>query len=115
VIRRVCVDRYREKRRGKRVPSELTETIDELSAVIPARGFDTEEEFFASELTGIINAWLRTLDEEDRYVFVSRYYEAESAPNIAAELNISVRAVYKRLKRLKDSLAAELERNGYTI
>ena len=110
----VAINRYNALRRQKRVPSQLTQALESLNSE-PRGGTDTEDAFFASELSKLINGWLRTLGETDRYIFISRFFESEPVSRIAEETGINPEAIYKRLKKLKIKLKNVLERNGYTI
>lgn len=114
VLHRLAVSRFRERTRQKRVPSELTVSLDELfedETADPAAADEAD----ARELADLINEWLRGLSEDDRYIFISRWYEARPVPEIASGLGVTPSAVYKSLTRLKGSLRAHLERNGMTL
>ena len=114
VARRISINRYNEKKRAKRIPSELTVSIDELIGY-PEEPSSSDEGYQVSELAGQINVFLRGLNKANRFIFISRYYEAEPVENIARETGKSVSAVYKALKRIKKQLSAHLERNGYKL
>lgn len=114
VARRISINRYNEKKRAKRIPSELTVSIDELIGY-PEEPSSSDEGYQVSELAGQINVFLRGLNKTNRFIFISRYYEAEPVETIARETGKSVSAVYKALKRIKKQLSAHLERNGYKL
>lgn len=106
IIRRISINRYKSNTRKKRVPTELTTSLSELEECLA----DTEAERLADAkaLGDAINAFLRTLDERRRYVFVKRYYFATSAKEIAKTLGITEFGVYKLLSRMKDEMKAFL-------
>lgn len=114
LTRRIAVSRWRERTRARRVPSELTVSLDEL---FESETEDTEasREADAQELADLLNDWLRRLPASDRHIFISRWYEARPVPEIASGLSLTPSAVYKTLTRLKESLRVHLERNGITL
>lgn len=115
IARRVCANRYNAARSKKRVPSELTEALDDLAFAVPDETADTEREFFAAELAAVINRWLKSLGGTDRFIFISRYYDSEPVSAISERLGVSQSLIYKKLNKLKTKLKNELERNGYTV
>ena len=113
IVRRIAINRYNEKMSQKRIPSELTVSMEDLSDFISVN--DGEEEFMAEEIGKIINAYVRQLDERQRYIFVSRFYVAESVENIARELSVVPSTVYRALDQIKYGLKECLERNGVQV
>ncbi|MBO4277462.1 MAG: sigma-70 family RNA polymerase sigma factor [Clostridia bacterium] len=100
---------YANRRRG----SQLAEAIEEHGE-LTAEGYDAESQFETAELARIINGFVESLAERDRFIFISRYYESRTSDQIASELGTSGSAVRKRLAKLKTKLKQTLERNGYT-
>ena len=113
IVRRIAINRYNEKMSQKRIPSEFTVSMEDLSDFISVN--DGEEEFMAEEIGKIINAYVRQLDERQRYIFVSRFYVAESVENIARELSVVPSTVYRALDQIKYGLKECLERNGVQV
>lgn len=113
MIRRISINRYNEKSREKRVPSNMTESLDELENMI----FDDRGEYEerAEHLGGVISEYLRSLSKRQRYIFMSRYYVAEPIEKIAGELGVSRSTVNKEIAVIKDGLRAALEREGYKV
>lgn len=83
---------------------ELEETIPALSSV--------ESEYDAKELTGYLNAFLKRLSREDRYLFLRRYWHGDPVQTIGDQLGITPHAASVRLFRLRKKLQAELEKEG---
>lgn len=108
IMRRTAIDRYKEKTRKKHVPSELTVSLEELGA--EAVHYDD-----AVELGKIISDYLRTLSDRQQFIFIGRYYMAESVESIAKDLNMTASAVYKELGKLKSNLKNYLERSGFCV
>lgn len=113
IVRRVSINRYNEKTRQKRVPSALTDALDELEAFI---GDDTlRDEVDSEQLGAIINAFLYTLSKRQRYIFMSRYYLSEPIEKITSDLGVSKSTVNKEIAYIKEGLKNALEKEGYTI
>ncbi len=110
VIRCKAVNRYRQKRAGKRIPSELTVSIDELHAALES-GEDVTRTDDAEALGALIEAFLRKTPERARHMFIERYYMAAPAETIARELGVSVWTVYKELEKTREALRSYLKEN----
>lgn len=113
IARRVAINRYNENRRQKRVPSNLTYSLEELGNTIGEDEILSEVE--SQRLGGVISAYLKTLSKRQRYIFMSRYYTADPIQKIADDLSISKSSVNKELAIIKNGLKEALEREGYEI
>lgn len=111
IMRNTAVNRYKEKTKQKRVPSELTVSLEEVSGTVSGQ-FPVETEYEAEELGKLVNEFVRSLSERQRYIFIDRFYLAESVGVIAKALSLSVPTVYRELDRIRQSLKHYLERNG---
>ena len=114
IMRRIAINRYKEKSRQKRIPSQLTISIEELENAVSC-GRSVEEAYEAEEIGRMISEYVRTLNERQRFIFVDRYYLAEPVEKIAADLSISVQTVYREIEKIKQGLKSHLERNGVYV
>lgn len=114
ITRRIAIDRYREKSRKKRVPSQLTLSIEELNHSLRS-GMSVEEEYDAKILGELITEYVRSLDDRQQYIFVDRYYMAEPVERIASDLSISVRTAYREIEKIRAGLKKYLEGNGIYV
>ncbi len=113
IMRNVAVDRYKHIRAKKHIPSEFTVALEEINSL---QSEDTIEKYIDSEqLKYIINSFLLRLSEKNRFIFISRFYMAESVEAIAKQLKTGLSSVYKALDKMKHLLKKELERNGVSI
>ena len=112
IMRCISVDRYRERTRQKRVPSELTSSLDELSDSL-ASDFEREQE--SEALRRCMEEFLEALPRRRRLIFVCRYYCADPPERIAAMLGVTVSAVYKELGKIRNSLREHLEKEGFYL
>ncbi len=114
ITRNLAVGIFRRRDAQKRVPSELTVSIDELADSL-SYSSDGEEAVEARELGRLISEYLRTLGDRDEYEFVCRYYYFDKIADIAAALGLSVVTIRTDLKRIRDGLKAYLERGGFSV
>lgn len=114
IMRRISINRFKEKTRQKRVPSELTESISELG-LDPVDRSTPEEELEAIELGRVISRYLRGLDDRGRCVFISRYYFADPIKQIAKNFGVTESAIYKELTAIRDGLKEHLEKEGFEL
>lgn len=111
MLRNIAVDRYRRNTASKRVPSELTSSLDEIDEFLPG-DYSVETEYRIKEIGRILNKFINSLSERDRFTFVCRYYYADQVDDIARMLQVSGRTVYRSLVRMRESLREELEKEG---
>lgn len=114
LTRNVAINRRRGTLAGKRGRGEAALVLEELSELIPS-GADVEREYGAKELAGEINAFLYTLPEEQRNIFICRYWYCDGIPDIAAEFAVSKNKVYVTLNRVRKSLREYLRKRGYEL
>ncbi len=114
ITRHLAIDRYRNKHNKKSIPPAMAISLEDLSGM-QLEDDDAYVEEQARDLAGVISAWLRTLSERQRYVFMSRFYDARTIEEIAAKLGCSRTTVYTEINFIKTSLKARLEKEGYTV
>ena len=114
IMRNIAIDRYRKKNALKRVPSELTMSLEELDDTFPALASE-EEDYLISQVAEILNAYIRTLSDKVQFAFVCRYYYADRVSNIATMLGVSENTVYRYLNDAKEGLKKELEKGGISV
>lgn len=114
ILRRVSINLYKQKHREKRIPSELTVSLEEFGDTLRDDS-SADESIDASEVGRIISDFLRNQSEKRRLIFVFRYYYADSVENIAGMLGITPRTVYNDLTALREGLKQRLEEEGYEL
>ena len=108
ITRNLSLNRLRDLRREKR-NSELTVSLDELEACIPAAAED------AGQLADLLNDFLEGLDETNRVLFMGRYWYSYAIDNLAAQMGLTDKAVYMRLHKTREKLRAYLAERGYRV
>lgn len=114
IMRRAAIKKYNSNGRKRRIPSEMTVSLEELEIFLND-GNATEEEFNARELGRIISCFTRSLSVRRQYIFMSRYYVYDSVKTIAADLGVSMSTVNKELAAIRDELRRKLESEGYNV
>ena len=106
VLRHIAIDRYRQNRR-RAENREREEAILELSPAIWVP--DSAE----GELKYLLSDFLRKLSEEDRRLFMERYWYGHAVHDLAKYYNLTPNAVTKRLGRTREKLRDYLNERGY--
>ena len=113
ITRNVSISRFRKTRSQKRY-NGMNSILDELSECIPSSE-NTEQVSDSIQLTELINRWLYSLNEDDRALFIRRYWFGSSVSELAAECGCSANTTVQRLSRLRRKLKIKLESEGIII
>ena len=114
IVRRVAVNRYHRNTKKTNVPTVMTVSLSELEECIRCES-TTETEVDARLLGRVISDFLYTLSRRRRYIFMSRYYIANTVDKIAKDLRISRSTVNKELAFIRSQLKETLEKEGYLV
>ncbi len=112
LARNISVSRLRERLALRRGGGEAALALEELEEVIPA-GSSPQEELESRELIAQINHFLSSLKQDDRVIFVSRYWLTEPVKEIAGSLAMSESRVKSSLFRSRNGLRKQLRKEGY--
>ena len=111
IARNIAINRYKERTRGRRIPSEITAAISELEDCIPD-AFSVEEDYENKLLKKALSSFLSSLSKRNKYIFICRYYCADPVKTVADALGISVSEVYRELSEIRKKLKAKLIKEG---
>lgn len=114
ITRHIAINRYKEKRAKKNIPSEFTVSMEDLYDTLQSTE-SVETDVEAEEVGRLISNYVRGLSKKNRYIFVGRFYMADSVDQIAQELNLTSSSIYKALDRIKIGLKNHLKKNGVII
>ena len=112
IMRNIAIDRFRKNTAQKRVPSEMTVSLGELDECMAYQS-DMEEDRMVRELAVMLNDFLAGLPKRRQFVFVCRYYYADSVAKIAEMLGLSEKTIRRDISQMKADLKAFLEKGGY--
>ena len=113
IVRNLSISRYRAQRAQKRYNGAEV-LLSELSDCVPAPE-NIQRTVEAGELGELISRWLDGLGEEDRALFLRRYWNGDAVKDLALELGVRPNVLTKRLLRLRESLRRSLEREGVAV
>ncbi len=88
--------------------------LDELEDCIPDRT-DVEGDYLAKELSEAIDRFLDSLSYDDRFLFMRRYWYADSLSDISQMNGMSYNRVSVRLFRLREKLKSYLIKEGLLV
>ena len=106
IVRNLALKKHRANSAQKR-DSRFEVSLSELEECIPDNSFD--QQLSANELTAQINAFLSALRQNDRVMFVRRYWFAEPLSEIAAAFGITEHHTSVRLSRIRRKLHQHLK------
>ena len=113
IARNLAVNRYHANK-ARRRNGDYDLALDELEECIPS-GMSVETELEAKELTEAINRFLDGLNPEDRFLFVRRYWYADSVNELAALTHSRAGRVSVRLFRIREKLRLSLTKEGLLV
>ena len=86
----------------------------ELEECVPAVP-SAEEQWETEEIGAAVERWLRQQRDQDRRLFVGRYFYGAAVRDLAAATGGSPNGTNQRLRRLRNSLRRALEQEGVTL
>lgn len=113
ITRNIAIGRYRKMHAKKRYDGIET-SISELEECLPSDE-SVERALDAKMLTGFLNDWLDGLSEQDRMMFVRRYWFGDKSNELAAKMGLSNAGASRKLSRLRESLREYLTERGAEI
>jgi RNA polymerase sigma-70 factor (ECF subfamily) len=108
ITRNLSINRLRE-RKAKRRDRDMTLSLEELEGVLSI------PEEHAEGLSELISEFLRSLDREDRLLFMGRYWHGQSVKELADRMGLSANAAAVRLHRVREELRDYLTDKGVTV
>lgn len=111
ITRHISIDRWRRLGAKKRGGGEVTLALAELGDC--ADGKSLEAEASRRELNRLLNAFLASLPETERNVFLCRYWYLDSVETIGTITGFSQSKVTSMLHRTRGKLRTLLSQEGY--
>lgn len=113
ISRCLALNRYDYLTAQKR-SADFTVQLSELADILSTP--DTpQQQCERAELAAVISDFLRSQNEEDRNLFVRRYWYSDSIRDISARCGLRENTVKSRLLRTRQRLKAYLEKEGYAL
>ena len=114
IARNLALNRYKARSAQKRQGDAFALSLDELDDCAPALS-SPDDEATAAELGRSISAFLRTLPEETRSIFLRRYWYCDATADIAARYGLTESKVRVTLHRTRGKLSAYLQERGAAL
>lgn len=113
ITRSLSISRWRRNHAQKRYDG-MEILLSELEDCVPTPG-TVEEAFALKQLSQAISVWLDSLEEEDRRLFIRRYWYGDPVKALAAEWGRKANGLSQRLLRLRKRLRVFLESEGVSL
>lgn len=113
IVRNIAISRFREINAAKRGRG-LSVLLSELEECIPS-AYSVEGVVDTAETERILAEWLRTLNSNDRVLFVRRYWYGDSVKGLAISNRSTPTKISQRLFQLRKLLKKELAKKGVFI
>ena len=110
-VRNLALNRYKARHREKRGNGQVSQALDELAEIFPAAE-NVEKELEQRELLNAVTAFLQGLPEQQRNLFIYRYWQAEAIADLAALSGMTENHVKVTLSRLRKRLQKNLREEG---
>ena len=108
ITRNLSLDSYRKNHAEKRGGGQMPLILDELDEAIPS-AYDLEEELIYRDLLRLLNDFVKNLSDEDKTIFLQRYFYAMSIKEIALNSKYKYNNLVTKLNRLRKNLKDSLE------
>ncbi|MDL2300946.1 sigma-70 family RNA polymerase sigma factor [Lachnospiraceae bacterium OttesenSCG-928-D06] len=113
ITRNLSLDRYRHNTSKKRGGGEVTYIFEELEDCIGGNGVEGHVD--AMVLTECLNKFLEQMEQENRVIFVRRYWYMDSIEEITKRFQISESKVKSSLFRSRKKLHTYLSKEGFEV
>jgi RNA polymerase sigma-70 factor (ECF subfamily) len=113
ITRNLSLKRLAYNSAKKRSPETLL-SLDELTEVLPADA-DLSDELAKQQLIAAINQFLHQQSEQNRTLFLRRYWYFDTLPQISHQFGLSENAAAARLFRLRKNLKKYLQKEGINL
>ena len=114
ITRNLAFNKYKYNHVKKRGKGEIAVVLDELAECVSGLD-DVEQEIDRQELVKEINAFLGTLTQKQRTIFVCRYWYSDTISSIARRCQMTESNVSTTLNRLRSKLKEYLLERGYEL
>lgn len=111
ITRRLSLKRWRDMSREKRGGGTAALALEELGECVSS-GSRAEDSFDKNTLISALNAFLASLRENERRVFICRYWYLDPIEKISADFGYSSGKVKSMLYRTRSRLTAHLKKEG---
>lgn len=109
LTRNISIDRWRKRSAQKRGNGEVDIALDELDECVSGQQ-SVEDAVMRKEVIACLNRFLVSLSDDERTVFLFRYWYVNSLEEIAGMTGFSVGKIKSMLHRTRWKLSTQLEK-----
>lgn len=109
LTRNISIDRWRKASAKKRGNGEVDIALDELGECVSGQQ-SVEDAVMQKEVVACLNRFLVSLSEDERSVFLCRYWYVNSLDEIADKTGFSVGKIKSILHRTRSKLSSQLDK-----
>ncbi len=113
IVRNISISHYKRERATKR-KGNYDLSLEELGDVVNSNS-SAEKVFEAKELSALVDAFLGTLSEMNRFLFVRHFWFLDSYEELTKKTGLREGSIRTRLSRVKKNLRKYLEKKGIVI
>ena len=113
IVRNLAIKKYHSNKAEKR-NSIYDVALDEIEDCFPSSA-SVEDEIDSREISNAINKFLKTLDKQERIMFVRRYWFSDSIEDIAKLFKTNKHYISVRLSRIREKLKKHMIKEGVYI
>lgn len=111
ITRRLSIDKWRKKQATMRGAGQVAIAVEELDGTLGTTE-GPEDMLLYSELTRAVHGFIGSLREQERRVFICRYWYMDPIADIAFNFGFSQAKVKTMLCRTRKKLREHLEKEG---
>ena len=111
IVRNLAFNQYKYNTAEKRGGSQTRVVLDEIAELV-SDADNVEQEIDRKELVDAVDRFLDTLQEQERRVFLRRYWYLDSVSEICSRFGYSKSKVTTMLHRTRLKLRSRLEQEG---
>ena len=97
------------------VNNDIASIMDELNDVVKLSSSKNTENVIALQLTGLLDSYISSLSETEIYIYVHRYFFADSIETIASSCKMSAYNVNDILEKCNNGLIELLSEKKYSV
>ena len=113
LVRNTALSLYRKNKASKR-DSSMSVLLSELGDCLPS-AVTVEDDFDGKNLSGLISEWLYSLSDENRALFIRRYWYGDSLKELSDKTGKPADKLAVLFFTLRKNLKKELEGKGVNV
>ena len=114
IVRNISLNRFKENNAQKRGGSQLPLILDEIGDIASDMP-GPDDELIKKQMVQAVNAFLKSLPQDKRVMFVRRYWYADDIGAIARRMGTCANNVSAEIRRIRIKLRGYLVERGFDL